>query len=186
MPESPLGVAWRLADILREFRGDVHIAAWTGAGFDAPEIGLLTELYWGLPRRSYIRTRAWSREELDAADERLRERGLVTADGEALSEAGRTAREAVELHTDRLCGPIARRLSDDIEELIAILLPWGAEVRAAGGYPGPGLDLRPDPERRPAEVPGSVATDGARGLEPSTGVDRADVDRRFRRLERRR
>jgi hypothetical protein len=144
MPESPLGVAWRLADILREFRGDVHIAAWTGAGFDAPEIGLLTELYWGLPRRSYIRTRAWSREELDAADERLRERGLVTADGEALSEAGRTAREAVELHTDRLCGPIARRLSDDIEELIAILLPWGAEVRAAGGYPGPGLDLRPE------------------------------------------
>ena len=49
MPEPPLGVAWRLGDMLREYRGDAHIAAWTGAGFDPPEIGLLTERYWGLP-----------------------------------------------------------------------------------------------------------------------------------------
>ena len=44
-----MGDAWRLADQLREFRGDAHTAAWTTAGFDATEIGLLSELYWGLP-----------------------------------------------------------------------------------------------------------------------------------------
>ena len=54
------GDMWRLADTLREYRGDAHIAAWTSAGLDATEVGLLTELYWRMPLRTYIRTRAWS------------------------------------------------------------------------------------------------------------------------------
>src|SRR4029077_8493598 len=49
LPGDPIGDVWRLADRLREYRGDAHTAAWTAAGFDAAEIGLLTELYWGLP-----------------------------------------------------------------------------------------------------------------------------------------
>ena len=75
---------WRLADLLREYRGDAHTAAWTSAGLDATEIGLLTELYWGLPLRTYVRTRAWSSAALDAAADRLSDAGLV-ADG-ALTE----------------------------------------------------------------------------------------------------
>jgi hypothetical protein len=71
LPGDPLGDAWRLADMLREYRGDAHTSAWTAAGFDATEIGLLTELYWGLPMRTYIRTRAWSDADLDAAEDRL-------------------------------------------------------------------------------------------------------------------
>ena len=62
-----MGDMWRLADMLREYRGDAHTAAWTSAGLDATEVGLLTELYWGLPMRTYVRTRAWSAEQLDAA-----------------------------------------------------------------------------------------------------------------------
>ena len=96
MPEPPLGVAWRLGDMLREYRGDAHIAAWTGAGFDPPEIGLLTERYWGLPARSYVRTRAWTSDDLDAAEERLRSRGLFEADGSGhdRGRAGRRARRS--------------------------------------------------------------------------------------------
>jgi hypothetical protein len=30
--------------MLREYRGDAHTAAWTSSGFDATEIGLMTEL----------------------------------------------------------------------------------------------------------------------------------------------
>ena len=52
VPSSPLGAAWRFADRLREYRGDAHTAAWTAAGFDAVEVGLLTELYWGLPLKT--------------------------------------------------------------------------------------------------------------------------------------
>src|SRR3546814_13920354 len=91
----------------REYRGDVHSNVWTAAGFDATEIGLLTELYWGLPMRTYVRSRAWSDAELDAAEERLASRGLV-ADG-AFTDAGRAAREEVEVATDAACEPIDRK-----------------------------------------------------------------------------
>jgi hypothetical protein len=135
-PGDPMGDMWRLADCLREYRGDAHTAAWTSAGFDATEIGLLTELYWGLPLRTYVRTRAWSDEQLDAAEQRLVDRGLV-ADG-ALTAEGRAQREAVEVATDAQCAPIVAALSDRGEELVALLVPWGDAIKAAGGYPAQG------------------------------------------------
>lgn len=140
-PGDPLGEAWWAADCLRELRGDAHIAGWTAAGFDAVEIGLLTELWWGLPMRTYIRTRAWGDAELDAAAARLAERGLV--DGGALTAEGRAAREAVEVATDRQMRPVLDALGDGLDELCGILETWSAAVRAAGGYPGGILGLRP-------------------------------------------
>jgi hypothetical protein len=145
LPGDPVGDAWRLADLLREFRGDAHIAAWTAAGFDATEIGLLTEAYWGLPLRTYVRTRAWTSEQLDAAEERLVERGLL-ADG-SLTDRGRTEREAVEAATDRMCAPIVAALGDDLPDLLEILRPWGKAVREAGGYPAAGPHDLADPAR---------------------------------------
>jgi hypothetical protein len=136
LPGEPLADAWRLADLLREYRGDAHIAAWTSGGFDATEIGLLTELYWGLPMRTYVRSRAWSSGDLDAAEARLIERGMV-ADG-ALTPAGREAREAVEVATDRQCRPIIEALGTDVDELVERLLPWGQSIRDAAGYPAAG------------------------------------------------
>lgn len=136
LPGNPVGDMWRLADQLREFRGDAHIAAWTAASFDATEIGLLTESFWGMPLRSYIRSRAWTDAQLDAAEARLVERGLL-ADG-TLTERGRAEREEVEAATDRQCEPIITALGDDLDELIDILAPWGAAVREAKGYPGSG------------------------------------------------
>ena len=136
LPGSPIGDAWRNADRLREYRGDCHIASWVTAGFDACEISLLTEPYWGLPLRSYARTRGWTDADFDAAEERLVERGLL-ADGQ-FTDAGRAAREAVEVTTDRLCRPALEALGDDLEELLALMLPWGAAVREAKGYPPSG------------------------------------------------
>jgi hypothetical protein len=136
LPGDPIGDVWRLGDRLREYRGDAHIASWTTAGFDAAEIGLLTELYWGLPLRTYVRTRAWSDADLDAAEARLVERGLVA--GGAFTDEGRAAREALEVITDRACQPIVDNLGDDLDELVAVLRLWGDAVQAAGGYPGRG------------------------------------------------
>jgi hypothetical protein len=132
LPGTPLGDAWRLADCLREYRGDCHTAAWTSAGFDATEIGLITEPYWGVPLRSYVRSRAWSAEDLDGAHRRLEARGLL--DGDVLTDAGRAAREGVEEATDRVCQPALDALGDDVEELLAIVGPWGAAIRQASGY----------------------------------------------------
>jgi helix-turn-helix protein len=132
LPDEPLGAAWRLADRLREYRGDAHTAAWTAAGLDAAEIGLMTELYWGLRARSYVRTRAWTDADLDAAEERLEARGL-TRDGQ-LTEEGRRIREEIEVATDRQCRPIVDALGDDLSSLISIVGRWAADIRAAGGY----------------------------------------------------
>lgn len=136
LPDHPVGVMWRLADRLREYRGDSHIAVWTSAGFDATEIGLLTELYWGLPMRTYIRSRAWTDAELDAAEDRLAGRGLVA--GGSFTDAGRVAREQIEASTDHACRPIVDNLGDDLAELAAILGEWSRSVQAGAGYPGSG------------------------------------------------
>lgn len=148
LPDEPLGAAWRLADLLREYRGDSHTGAWISAGFDATEIGLLSELYWGLPARSYSRTRAWSASDFDAATERLTARGLLAED--RLTDQGRAEREAVEVATDRQMATALAAIGDDLGELTAILDGWGAAIRAAKGYPAAGPhDLAAAASRRP-------------------------------------
>jgi hypothetical protein len=136
IPDDPLGVAWRSADRLREFRGDAHTAAWTTAGLGAVEIGLLTELFWGLPLKTYVRTRAWSDAELDAGIADLESRGLI-ADG-ALTRRGRQEREAIEVRTDEQCAPILRALGDEFDTALAHLQRFSAAVREAHGYPAAG------------------------------------------------
>jgi hypothetical protein len=136
MPSSTLGRAWRLADLLREYRGDAHTAAWTSSGFDAVEIGLLTELYWGLTMGTYIRTRAWTDDEQAVAKERLHRRGLVEDGG--LSTQGRDAREAVEVATDRQMAAALDALGDDLDDLVGVLETWNEAIRDAGGYPAAG------------------------------------------------
>ena len=132
-PDHPLGVIWRRGDLLREFRGDSHTAAWIDAGLDAVEIGLLTELAWGLPLRSYTRTRAWTDDDFDRAEERLRSLGLIDTEG-AFTAAGRERREQIERATDAQMRPVVDALGDDLDQLIALLTPWGSAIREAGGY----------------------------------------------------
>ena len=136
LPGSPIGAVWRNADRLREYRGDAHIAAWVAAGVDACEMCLLTEPFWGLPLRTYARTRGWTDADFDAAEARLAGRGLL-ADGR-FTDAGRAAREAIEIATDRLCAPMVDALGADLDELLAVLLPWGVAIREARGYPAGG------------------------------------------------
>lgn len=141
LPGEPLGDLFRLGDRLREFRGDCHIAAWVGDGFDATEIGLLTEPYWGMPSRTYVRTRAWSDAQLDAAEERLRSAGLWGDEG--LTDAGRDRRERLELATDAQMAPAVAVLGDDLDELVDLLTPWGRQIMAGAGYPPSPLAISP-------------------------------------------
>jgi hypothetical protein len=136
-PDTLLGKVWRLGDMLREYRGDSHTAAWISAGFDACQIGVLSELYWGLPIKSYSRTRGWQDADYDTAIETLSRNGLISKDGTLTSE-GRSQREKVETLTDLQMEPVLRQLGSDVAELIAILKPWGATIRAEKGYPAAG------------------------------------------------
>jgi hypothetical protein len=141
-PSDPWTRLFHLGDMLRECRGDAHVCAWTAAGVDAIEIGLMTEAYMGLPLRTYIRTRGWNDEELDGAHGRLMARGWMTGDG--LTAAGREAREAMELATDEQMRPAVSAVGTDLDDLVRTLAPWGAAMRDAGGYVGGPVDLWPN------------------------------------------
>lgn len=132
-PGDPLGDLWRAADLVREHRGDGHVAAWVSAGLDAVEITLLTELWWGVPLGSFAPTRGWSEAAIDAGAARLRERGLV--DGDAFTAEGEALRASVEDATDRAERDVVEAVGDDADELLAILEPLAAAVVASGGYP---------------------------------------------------
>ena len=132
-PGTPLGDFWRATDLVREHRGDSHIAAWIAADLDATEIGVLTDLWRGQPLKSWVRSRGWTEEELDAACDRLRRRDLL--DGDRVSDAGWALRESIEEATDVMEQRIVDALGDDADRLFGLLDGWAASVVAAGGYP---------------------------------------------------
>lgn len=136
VPSEPLAAVWHVGDFLREYRGDSHNAAWMAAGLGATDIGILTELYWGMPSRSYSRTRGWSADEFDQSERRLVDLGYLDGQGveTRLSRQGRDVRERLELMTDDQMRPALDALEGDMDELFGILEPWGASVRAAAGY----------------------------------------------------
>ena len=51
-----------------------------------------------------------------------------------LTQAGRHAREAIEVATDEQMMPAISALGGDIDELFEILAPWGDTIRAGRGY----------------------------------------------------
>jgi hypothetical protein len=132
IPDDPIARLWRSADRLREFRGDSHIQIWSAAGFDALEIGLLSDLFWGVSSHAHTAGRGWSDEQLAAGEEGLRARGLIDADG--LTEHGRDVRGEIEDRTDAAVAPALAVLGDDVEDVLAAVEPWGAAIRDAGGY----------------------------------------------------
>lgn len=136
IPDSDLGACWHFGDMLREYRGDSHTASWIAAGVNATEIGLLTELYWGLPLQSYSRTRGWSEDDYNAALDSLHSKGLIK-EGK-FTDKGKTLREEIEVATDVQMKDCIELLGDDFTSLIATVTPWSQLVQQAKGYPQSG------------------------------------------------
>jgi hypothetical protein len=133
VPDTPMGRLWRAADLVREHRGDGHIAAWISKT-DSCEITVLTELMWGLEPGAYVFTRGWSQEDVDAARVRLQARGLLDGDGH-LTDAGREFRAEIEHATDLAEREVIDRLGDGSGELFALLAPMSKAIVDGGGYP---------------------------------------------------
>jgi hypothetical protein len=132
-PGDPMGDFWRAADLVREHRGDSHIAAWIATDLDATEIGLLTDPWRGQPLKSWVRTRGWTDDELDAGCDRLRSRRLL--EGDALTHAGRGLRDDIEAATDVMEQRMVDALGDDADRFFTLLDGWCEQVVAASGYP---------------------------------------------------
>ncbi|WP_435134990.1 SCO6745 family protein [Actinacidiphila sp. bgisy144] len=112
IPKSPQAALWHCGGLLREHRGDGHVTALAAAGLDGLE-ALITHTATGTGSApEFARaTRGWSQEEWDAGCERLRERGLLDADG-ALTPAGTALRQEIEDTTDRLAADPYRHLGE--------------------------------------------------------------------------
>ena len=135
-PAEPVLALWHGLGLLREYRGDGHIAALLSAGLTAPQALVLNGAYVGGAMTQFLQqTRAWSREEWDEAVAQLARRGWVDADG-ALTDEGRAGREAIEVHTDELALPPWQHLGDArTERLRELLTPLSKAVVDAGGLP---------------------------------------------------
>ena len=135
LPAHPLTALWQLCTVLREHRGDGHVAALLDAEFDGLEAHVTLAGTGAVPRAVLQPARGWSDEEWQRAEERLRRRGLL-ADDATLTTEGTERRRAVEAATDRL----ARFPWDAVgaartEELHDLLEPWSTALAAAGMLP---------------------------------------------------
>lgn len=132
-PQDPVHRLWWACELVREHRGDSHVAAANAAGLGPAEMNVLTELWLGMPLLSYAPTRVWGPEALEAAVASLRERGWLQ--GEALTAAGHAARDAVEAATDAQEADLVRALGDRLDEVCEQLGVWGERCVAAGAFP---------------------------------------------------
>ncbi len=96
---SPSLVArlWRAVTVLREYRGDGHVAALVAAGLDGAEANVSHAATGALPPEQQSH-RGWTDGEWRAAAERLRARGWLDASG--LTPSGKEGRADIERATD--------------------------------------------------------------------------------------
>lgn len=130
---DPYGRLWRAADLVREHRGDGHIAACVAAGLDPVRMGVLMEVWLGYPVGEYSGTRAWPQEAQDAAVARLEADGLL-ADG-AITEEGRRFRDAIEAATDTAQQGVVDALGGELDTLAKQLDAWSNRCVEARTFP---------------------------------------------------
>ena len=133
-PGTPLGDLWRASDMIRERRGGSHLNAWTTAGLSSVEIQLLTERWRTTtnPGSTTAEQMGYSADEIGAALEQFRERGLIDGGG-GLTDAGRELREGIERVTDLQEAELVEALGDDVDELFELMAPWARAIVASAG-----------------------------------------------------
>ena len=141
LPETAAGRLWRAAELVREHRGDVHLAAGVAWGLDAVEMNVFTELWLGYPLGEYSSTRGFSPDRIAAAAESLAARGWVR--NSALSTEGRAARIELEAVTDAGQASLVRALGTSLDGLVSRAARISDRLVAAPAFPA-------DPRKRAA------------------------------------
>ncbi len=132
VPVEPVARLWHAATLLREHRGDGHIAALVTAGVGGIESHVLHALSEGTPAEQFGRIHHLPSARLAAVADGMRARGLIDATG-WLTDAGRETKERIESLTDDLGAPPYDGLSpSELDQLIEDLEPLSAVLDAAG------------------------------------------------------
>jgi hypothetical protein len=133
-PKEPHLVLWHAQTLLREYRGDGHIAALTASGLTGIEALVVHAATGEVPAQVLMATRAWSDEQWAAGVDSVRSRGWLAAGDELLlSASGAVHRQEVEDATDRLAVPAYAALGEDTcSELRGLARPYSQSVVASG------------------------------------------------------
>lgn len=134
-PDEPLARQWHATTLLREHRGDAHVAVLAAEGISGRESNVLHAAADKVPADFIKRSRDYDDEEWAQAVDRLAGRGLVTGDG-TLTAAGAALKQHIEDRTDQLALTALAGLDDDeVETLFRSLTPLTRRVVAAGDVP---------------------------------------------------
>ncbi|MGH2684817.1 MAG: SCO6745 family protein [Actinomycetota bacterium] len=129
---------WHAITLLREFRGDGHVAALTSSGVDGCEALVCHGASGDIAPALLQSSRGWSDDAWTAANDRLRARGWLDEAG-AFTEAGRARRQAVEDATDELALSPWQLLGEDgCDRLRQLVRPWSRAVVDSGELFGGG------------------------------------------------
>jgi len=133
VPGEPVARLWHAATLLREHRGDGHVAALVTAGIGGTEAHALHALSEGIfPAETFGRIHHLPAARLAQVMGGLRARGLIDASSR-LSDAGRETKDWIEALTDELAAPPYDSLDQsELDQLIAALEPISAALEAAG------------------------------------------------------
>ena len=131
-PEEPVARLWHAATLLREHRGDGHIAALVVEGIGGTQAHVLHALSENIPAEKFGRVHHLAANRLARVVDGMRARGLIDASG-WLSDAGRETKERIESVTDDLAAAAYSGLErSELDQLIADLEPIAATLNAAG------------------------------------------------------
>jgi hypothetical protein len=132
LPSEPVARLWHGANLLREHRGDGHVAALLTAGIGGTEAHVLLALSVDMPAEEFGRVSHLPRAQLAGVIAGMRARGLVGADGWLTADCRQT-KERIEALTDELAAPAYDILEpDELDQLVADLEPLAAVLGAAG------------------------------------------------------
>ena len=138
-PDDPLAALVHACHVLREHRGDSHLAVCAVDGLDPVQMNVLTELWCGYPLGAYTASRGWTPEQVGAAADGLRRRGLL--DGDVLSAGGLRHRAELEARTDAMQASVIDAIGSDLDPVTRRLDAWSDALIAADAAP-------PDPAKR--------------------------------------
>ena len=133
-PEVPHLALFHAVTLLREFRGDGHIAALVVEGISGLEAALMHVAQGDSWTREPLRkTRGYTTEEWDAAAAGLRARGWLD-DADVFTAEGAAVRQRVEDRTDVLALPAWQALGiDGATRLRELVRPLSTAILEAGG-----------------------------------------------------
>jgi hypothetical protein len=135
MPEEPVARLWHAANMLREHRGDGHIAALVSERIGGTEAHVLSALDMGIhPAESFGRIHHLPRARLAAVMAGLRDRGLLDAAGR-FTEAGRATKARIESLTDTLAAAPYDGLDPlELDQLVVLLEPISDTLTASRSH----------------------------------------------------